>query len=577
MKKKVEDNFVIKFKDGEATDAYQMTKVGYSGPIKTVKDDEDEYVEEDVHIGEIIDKKYKIIKKLGGGGMGDVYLGQHVIIGKKVAIKILHRDLSKQKGIEERFLREARAASKIEHENIIDVSDYGSTTDKSIFIVMEYLKGEELRDLIKREVALSWSRAKSIIIQICRGLSAAHEIGIFHRDIKPANIYLIDFAGKKDFVKIIDFGIAKISNFEGEQNTKTGTIMGTPDYMSPEQGAGRKLTHHTDIYSVGVILYEMITGSVPFKADSFMGVITKHIFEEPVTPSVFREELQIKPPIDAIILKALAKKKENRFDSMDEFIEALEKIDDIGVGPKVKVIKESRDVLRKGEPSSKAPQIAIAGVIISLILLTFAFFKFRQVPVKTEPQTSKTILINRNINKNPDPDIPVMKLNPKVAEIFKLSLKTNVKGGDIFIHKGVLRVVQKGQPVVWGKGAKLGTLPLTDFEFMKGEKSITLRVFKKGYKELLIEMVPNNNKDIEKIMVKSSVVNKYPMNTIVNVMKKDPVKVIMDVMKKDPVKIVIKVMKKDPVKIKVMKKDPVMKPEDHKIMNSDLITPPEIK
>jgi tRNA A-37 threonylcarbamoyl transferase component Bud32 len=277
----------------------------------------------DPYLGNTIADRYRLDRKLGEGGMGVVYLGHHVVLEKAVAVKILAEDLTRRPDLVQRFLQEAKAASRIHHENVVDITDFGQTSSGTVFFVMELLEGRDLATLIRREVgAVPWPRAKPILVQICRALAAAHGKNIIHRDMKPENVYLVVREGSADFVKVLDFGIAKMTGLEessGARLTRTGMIFGTPEYMSPEQAQGTHPDQRVDIYAVGVIMYEMLTGQVPFRADTFMGVLTKHMFEVPVPPSQVRPALGITPELDAIVLKALAKDREQRFQSMVEF------------------------------------------------------------------------------------------------------------------------------------------------------------------------------------------------------------------------------------------------------------------
>jgi serine/threonine-protein kinase len=194
-----------------------------------------------------------------------------------------------------------------------------------VFFVMEMLIGEDLSETIKREAPLPWSRAAAITVQICRALLAAHDKGIIHRDMKPENVFRVERHGNADFVKVLDFGIAKLT---GEDNgaarlTSTGMIFGTPTYMSPEQAQGMRVDHRADIYAVGVILYELATGKVPFSADNFMGILTKHMFEDPPAPREVAPQAGITPEIEAVILKAMQKERELRFQSLRELSDAI--------------------------------------------------------------------------------------------------------------------------------------------------------------------------------------------------------------------------------------------------------------
>ena len=217
-------------------------------------------------VGRVIDSRYRVLRKIGEGGMGTVYAAEHVEIGKIVAIKILHPHYSTEQELVERFRREARAASRIGHPNIIDVMDFGTTDDGCAYFIMEHLDGIDLADVLSHERRLDANRSCEITIQICRALAAAHAAGVIHRDLKPENIFLVARDGKADFVKVLDFGVARSA---GRTNrlTNPGIAMGTPEYMAPEQAAGGVVDHRSDIYSVGALLYEMVTGQPPQKRD----------------------------------------------------------------------------------------------------------------------------------------------------------------------------------------------------------------------------------------------------------------------------------------------------------------------
>ncbi len=272
----------------------------------------------ELDIGSEVDGRYKIVELIGEGGMGKVYLAEHVEIGKRVALKVLHASYSRMPDLVERFRREARAASKIGHPNIVDVTDSGSTADGSVYFVMEYLEGVELGSVIEREGALDVARALRITGQICRALSAAHREGIIHRDLKPENIFLITRGGEADVVKVLDFGIAKTTEAEAARErrlTSPGMAMGTPEYMAPEQAAGRPADARTDIYSLGAIMYEMCTGQPPYSGDNFMEILTKKATQDPPPPLTIRPELPA--PVGDLVQAAMSRNPDERPQSMD--------------------------------------------------------------------------------------------------------------------------------------------------------------------------------------------------------------------------------------------------------------------
>ncbi len=288
----------------------------------------------DPYIGTTFDHRYKIQKLLGEGGMGFVYLARHKVIDKKVAVKVLRADLAKDREILDRFLQEAKAASSIGNAHIVDISDFGDLPDSSTYFVMEYLEGKSLGELVDQGSRLPAERICHIALQICDGLSAAHARGIVHRDLKPDNIYLLERGADHDFVKILDFGIAKVSGNANTKLTKAGAVFGTPHYMSPEQAAGAPVDHRTDIYALGVILYEMVSGQLPFNADNFMGILTQHMYKAPVPIRALVSGVpgpECPPSLEAVILKCLSKKPEGRYQSMDELAADLDRVKSGGV------------------------------------------------------------------------------------------------------------------------------------------------------------------------------------------------------------------------------------------------------
>ena len=305
--------------------------------------------------GTLLLDRYRLLKKLGEGGMGTVYLAEHVTIKKRCAIKLLNPEFAHKSDLVERFLQEARAASMIAHENVVEITDFGAAPNGSVFFVMEMLIGEDLSETIKREAPLPWSRVAPIALQMCRALAAAHNKGIVHRDMKPENCFRVERHGNADFIKVLDFGIAKVTSDDpdgtGGRLTSTGMIFGTPTYMSPEQAQGQSVDLRSDIYALGVILYELLTGKVPFSADNFMGILTKHMFDEPPAPSVAAPHADISPEVEAIVLKCLQKDRAFRFQSMEELSAAILAVGS-GARP-VTVVPEARArPISEGRPTA---------------------------------------------------------------------------------------------------------------------------------------------------------------------------------------------------------------------------------
>ena len=284
-------------------------------------------------IGATMAGRYHIIKKLGEGGMGAVYLATHNLLEKQVALKVLHGEFARKQDLVERFMQEAKSASRIRHENVIDISDFGTTPEGLVFFAMELLKGHDLHEEIARArlagQLLPWARSKKIFLQICSALSAAHGLGIIHRDLKPENIYLVEFLGEPDFVKLLDFGIAKLTEVdEGARKlTKTGMLFGTPEYMSPEQARGENVDHRVDVYAMGCILFQLVTGRVPFEADNFMGVLSLHLTEPPpsIPPEVF-DRIGAPRELAGVIDRALLKDRNARWGTIDELAHAVRRV-----------------------------------------------------------------------------------------------------------------------------------------------------------------------------------------------------------------------------------------------------------
>lgn len=292
-------------------------------------------------VGATLAGRYHIVRRIGEGGMGAVYEARHTIIGKRVAVKVLLEKFLAKSDFVARLLQEARLASAIGHEHIVDVTDFGTTDDGRAFVAMEFLDGESLAQLVMREAPLPVERALRIARQVASALGAAHAKGIVHRDVKPENVYLIR-RGDADFVKVVDFGISKaVKQGQGDDApdyrlTHTGLLLGTPLYMSPEQARGDEdLDERVDVWAMGVMLYECLTGEVPFRANNYLGIISQVLTHTPRPPSQLRPELGIPEAVEAVVMHAMEKDRTRRYARMSDVERDLDRLlaGDQNVGP----------------------------------------------------------------------------------------------------------------------------------------------------------------------------------------------------------------------------------------------------
>ncbi|MCS6899190.1 MAG: serine/threonine-protein kinase [Myxococcales bacterium] len=283
----------------------------------------------DPYLGrEIAGGKYRILQKIGSGGMGTVYKAMQPNIDRMVAIKILHPKLVNRKDLVSRFSREAKALGHLSHPNTVKVFDDGVLEDNSLFIVMEYLEGRNLNQIVRTGGPMPVERALPILMQVCGALNEAHQRGIVHRDLKPENIFLSTQGGIKDFPKVLDFGLAKVTEQEMRPGsiilTQEGMVFGTPEFMSPEQAQGKILDARSDIYSLAVILYEVLTGKLPFDAKTPMEYIQHHVMTPPIPLHERVPTAGFPPALSEVLNRALAKNPDDRYQTAAEFAQALE-------------------------------------------------------------------------------------------------------------------------------------------------------------------------------------------------------------------------------------------------------------
>ncbi len=432
-------------------------------------------------IGRLLSNRYEILKKIGDGGMALVYSAKDKLLNRLVAVKILREQYATDKEFIDRFYREAQAAASLSHPNVVNVYDVGQL-EKTPYIVMEYIEGQNLSEIIKEKGMLSEEYVINIGIQICSALAHAHKHNIVHRDIKPHNILVT----KDDNVKVTDFGIAAISSIS---ITETGVVLGSVSYFSPEQARGNKVDHQSDLYSLGVVLYEMLCGKVPFRGDTPISIALKHIQEEPAPPAELNPKLG--KELERIIIKLLNKKPKERYQSASELKSALEKINltsntqrlQFNITSEIQAFEgeEATAVSRGKRKKVKRRSLSVFLLLFSFIALSmyglfvvvpkFVFPKDVEVPpiVGLSIDEAEIVLKNHGLRLSIetevfDNEIPknhVISQEPKATRMKK-------QGQDIFVR------ISKGpqfvdMPSFLGQSSREARLNLTQYGFMLGD------------------------------------------------------------------------------------------------------------
>lgn len=312
--------------------------------------------------GTVLGGRYRLVRLVGEGGMGRVFLAEDEQDGGRVAVKLLVDDRPIPKAAQ-RFEREARSIARIDHANVVRVSEVAQSPRGGLYYVMEYLEGEELAETLAREGPMPWPRVRHVALQICSALQAAHEAGIVHRDLKLENCYRVTRGDDPDFVKILDFGVVKLLSPELDDGsgrlTNTGATLGTPAYMAPELCRGKDVDHRVDVYALGVMIYELLTGSVPFEGDSFLDVALKHMNDPPPPLAEHVPSAELPDGLEAVVMRALAKAREDRFPTMAAFGRALERVGEAPHDPPAPVDREPQ-ALPLTAPGGTEPALAAA-------------------------------------------------------------------------------------------------------------------------------------------------------------------------------------------------------------------------
>jgi serine/threonine protein kinase len=441
---------------------------------------------------------YKITAKLGEGGMGVVYLAEHPVIGKKVAMKAIHPELSKNSDVVSRFITEAKAVNQIGHEHIVDIADFGNTADGEFYFVMEYLQGESLSDRLKREKRIPVHHAMSIGAQIADALNASHQQGIIHRDLKPENIFLCTRGANREFVKVLDFGLAKLTQNEQKvtHKTRTGSVMGTPYYMSPEQCEGKtEIDYRADIYSLGVLIFEMLTGKVPFGGEGYGEIIVKHVTMPP--PSVRSVVPELPEYMDPIMYRVLAKDRDQRFQTMADLREAL--LDPeryASSAPEIGIPEDLSGIARAAAPMARADIEARSALQDPANILT-------PPPPGGTPSGRGELIENiDNLIRTKQGSRVVLFIGVACATLAAVLLfggrhnesRRPLPAASLPLHPATVRVNFNSDPdgavVLRADGKTLGLTPLS-IEVAYSDSAVEFQFKKAGYEPKTMYVVPN--------------------------------------------------------------------------------------
>jgi serine/threonine-protein kinase len=440
-------------------------------------------------LGQTIDGRYIVEAPLGEGGMGFVYAARHAIIDKRVAIKVLRKEAAADQSAAQRFIIEAKAASKIGHQNIVDITDFGVLPTGNAYFVMEFIDGPTLGKLVHDHKQLPPLRAVQIAEQVARGLYAAHQKSIIHRDLRPENIIVVEKDGQQDFVKIVDFGIAKDVK-AGKRLTAVGMVLGTPEYMSPEQATGQESDHRVDQYALGCILYEMVTGQVPFKGENAPKTLTKHVFDAVVPPRKLRPDLAIPGIVEDIVLRLLEKKPTQRYADMRELVAELDAAEqqlqsstarpgaEQPTTPSIGTERPSEllaEVLR-----NRTPMFVAAGIVAAVLVVTAAVAVTKMVkrqknvvPVASRP--------SHGASPTP-PTTPALPAPaPTVAEV-EIQVATVPPGAE-----------------VWLGSQKLGVSPV-DVKHARSGEAATITIRRSGNKDVTRNIMLDRDQTIEVVL-----------------------------------------------------------------------------
>ena len=441
----------------------------------------------DTPVGQVLAQRYRVLDRLGSGGMAIVYRARHETLRTTVAVKVLKKRLAADRVSVTRFHREAMAAASVGNPHIVHIIDYGFTATGDAFIVMEYLEGQSLRQLIRGEGPLAIGRAVSICRQTLRGLDAAHGQGIVHRDLKGDNVF-ITCQGGRDFVKLLDFGISKVAYTEdGEHSTgltSTGVVMGTPQYISPEQASGLdEVDHRADIYALGAILYEMLTGQLPFEGRAPLEILMKHVQEIPVAPGKRRPDLGIPPELDRVVLKALQKDPADRYATAAEMQAALPEATALPGGFASGPLPSAAAAARRGRFS--IPVIVGLGALV-LLGAVGALLALRGDGPRSETAPPPVLLTTTPLPAVTAAPIVPAALAPDAAMEQAATVKLRLS-------------VQPSRATIFRDDQPVGTGSVT-LEVPRGEVALDLDVRAPGHKRKSLPLMPDREREVEVVL-----------------------------------------------------------------------------
>lgn len=422
----------------------------------------------------VIADRYEIQERIGSGGMGSVYRAKQRGLGREVAVKVLKRELNRDPSIFTRFEREAKAMSRLCHPNTVRVFDFGQTSDKRLYLVMELLEGELLSASLLHQHAQGVGRALRITRQILASLAEAHSNGIVHRDLKPDNIFLASIQGESEpVVKVLDFGIAKIVHDDNQFDhleTTAGAVFGTPRFMSPEQAQGKPLDGRSDLYTVGLLLYQMLTGEAPFMDTDAVVVMARHIRDDPQRPSERLPEGRISRKVEELTMKALAKRPEDRFQSAAEFIEAIEK-----AMPDVITARYRRSSAPPPAPAKRRTGPMVAALLLGLAAIAsyLALRPSRQLDIDQASQKDQVGTAKRTENLH---ETAPRHVDNEQAD----TDKANAQMG-----RAMLDSTPEGA-AVWRAGRRIGMTPM-EVRWSSSEEAV-VELRKKGFGALTVDL-----------------------------------------------------------------------------------------